>query len=61
MDRGVDMKNTGIAALINTFSLHRNLTKDLLLPLNSDQLPLRPVSGGGIFGKQFRHILDIEI
>ncbi len=43
-----------------TFTFHRNLTLDLLNFLREDQLSLAPIAGAGSFGKQFRHILDME-
>ena len=54
------MRNADVKALLGTFKHHRILTRDLLLSLNSEQLSIKPISSAGTFGKQFRHILDIE-
>ncbi len=54
------MRNADVKALLGTFKHHRILTRDLLCSLNSEQLSNKPISSAGTFGKQFRHILDIE-
>ena len=54
------MRNADVRALLGTFKHHRILTRDLLFSLNSEQLSIKPISSAGTFGKQFRHILDIE-
>ena len=43
-----------------TYMLHRELIIDLLLSLPSEYLSLAPIKGAGTFGKQLRHILDID-
>jgi uncharacterized damage-inducible protein DinB len=55
------MKSVEIKRLLGTFKLHRKLTRDLLVSLNPELLSLKPFSISGSFGKQFRHILDIEM
>lgn len=54
------MRSSEVKMLVETFKLHRKLTLDLLRSLDSEQLSIKPISNGGTFGKQFRHILDIE-
>lgn len=45
---------------LDTYGLHRQLNLDILESLESRDLGLRPIAAAGIFGKQFRHLLDIE-
>ena len=54
------MTNPGISNFLDTFKYHRKLTRDLLYSLSQEQLALKPISKAGSFGKQFRHLLDIE-
>ena len=54
------MRSSDVKMLLDTFKLHRKITRDLLCSLNSEQLSNKPISSAGTFGKQFRHILDIE-
>ncbi len=54
------MKNSEINTKLENFRIHRKLNRDLLISLDQDQLSLKPFSVSGTFGKQFRHLLDIE-
>ena len=56
----MDIWSSESETLLENYKLHRKLTRDLLLSLNSEQLSLKPFSVSGTFGKQFRHLLDIE-
>ena len=54
------MKNSEIRNQLENYKIHRKLTRDLLLSLNQEQLSIEPFSVSGTFGKQFRHLIDIE-
>ena len=54
------MTNAEIKNLLENYKIHRKLTRDLLLSLNKEQLSVKPFSISGTFGKQFRHLIDIE-
>ena len=54
------MKSSGSKELLEAFRLHRKLTLDLLLSLDNEQLTWRPIKATGSFGKQFRHLLDVQ-
>ena len=54
------MRSSEVKMLVDTFKLHRKLTLDLLCSIDSEQLSIKPISNAGTFGKQFRHILNIE-
>ena len=56
----VNMRSSGVNEILGTFKLHRKLTRDLLCSLDPEQLTLKPFEIAGTFGKQFRHLLDIE-
>ena len=56
----MDIGSSESETLLENYKLHRKLTRDLLLSLNQEQLSLKPFSVSGTFGKQFRHLLDIE-
>jgi uncharacterized damage-inducible protein DinB len=56
----MDIGSSESETLLENYKLHRKLTRDLLLSLNPEQLSLKPFSVSGTFGKQFRHLLDIE-
>ncbi|MCL5731356.1 MAG: hypothetical protein M1605_04485 [Candidatus Thermoplasmatota archaeon] len=60
MSREMDIGSSESETLLENYKLHRKLTRDLLLSLNQEQLSLKPFSVSGTFGKQFRHLLDIE-
>lgn len=54
------MKNSEIKTQLENYRIHRKLNRDLLISLDQDQLSLKPFGFSGTFGKQFRHLLDIE-
>lgn len=54
------MRSSEVNEILGTFRLHRKLTRDLLRSLHPEQLALKPFDRAGAFGKQFRHLLDIE-
>lgn len=54
------MERSNLKDSLFHFRLHRKLTMDLLGSLKPDQLSMKPLKIAGSFGKQFRHILDIE-
>ena len=54
------MRGSEPKEILETFRLHRMLTLDLLQSLGNEQLLWRPIKASGSFGKQFRHILDIQ-
>ena len=54
------MKNSEIMHQLENYKIHRKLTRDLLLSLSREQLSVKPFSVSGTFGKQFRHLIDIE-
>ena len=56
----MDIGSSESETLLENYKLHRKLIRDLLLSLNPEQLSLKPFSVSGTFGKQFRHLLDIE-
>ena len=60
MGRGMDMTNTEVKNLLENYKIHRKLTRDLLLSLGQEHLSVKPFHASGSFGKQFRHLIDIE-
>ena len=56
----MDIGSSESETLLENYKLHRKLSRDLLLSLKPEQLSLKPFSVSGTFGKQFRHLLDIE-
>ena len=54
------MKNSEIKTKLENYRIHRKLNRDLLISLDQDQLSLKPFGFSGTFGKQFRHLRDIE-
>ena len=54
------MQGSDAENLLSQFRSHRKLIMDLLRYLDQDQLAVKPLNSAGSFGKQFRHILDIE-
>ena len=56
----MDIGSSESETLLENYKLHRKLTRDLLPSLNPEQLSLKPFSVSETFGKQFRHLLDIE-
>ena len=46
--------------LVDEFIFHSRILLDLLETLNKEDLLQSPVAKSGSFGKQFRHIIDIE-
>ena len=54
------MKNSEIWNQLENYKIHRKLSRDLLLSLSQEQLSVKPFSVSGTFGKQFRHLIDIE-
>ena len=54
------MKNSEIRNQLENYKIHRKLTRDLLLSLSQEQLSVKPFKISGTFGKQFRHLIDIE-
>jgi uncharacterized damage-inducible protein DinB len=56
----MDMKNSEIKTQLENYRIHRKLNRDLLISLDRDQSSLKPFGFSGTFGKQFRHLLDIE-
>ena len=51
---------TEIENLLENYKIHRKLTRDLLVFISEEQLPVKPFHASGTFGKQFRHLIDIE-
>ena len=60
MGGGVDMINSELKIQLENYRIHRKVNRDLLVSLDQEQLSLKPFSISGTFGKQFRHLLDIE-
>ena len=56
----MDVTNTEVKNLLENYKTHRKLTRDLLLSLGQEQLSAKPFHASGTFGKQFRHLIDIE-
>ena len=54
------MRNSEINNQLENYKIHRKLTRDLILSLSQEQLSVKPFSISGTFGKQFRHLIDIE-
>ena len=54
------MRNSEINIQLENYKIHRKLTRDLLLSLSQEQLSAKPFNVSGTFGKQFRHLIDIE-
>ena len=46
--------------LVNEFIFHSRILLDSFKTLNKEDLLQSPVAKSGTFGKQFRHIIDIE-
>lgn len=45
---------------LQEYNFHRGLILDMLVSLDKADLSLAPIESAGTFGKQFRHLLDIE-
>ena len=60
MGSGMDTTNTDMKNLLENYKVHRKLTRDLLLSIGQEQLSAKPFHASGSFGKQFRHLIDIE-
>ena len=54
------MTNTEVKNLLENYKIHRKLTRDLLIFISQEQLSVKPFHASGTFGKQFRHLIDIE-
>ena len=49
-----------VEGCLELYFLHKELIVDFLISLPSEYLSYAPIKGAGTFGKQFRHILDID-
>ncbi|MHB1709189.1 MAG: hypothetical protein ACYCT2_06930, partial [Thermoplasmataceae archaeon] len=45
---------------LEIFRFHRSLNLDLLNSLDQSELGVSPINNAGSFGKQFRHIMDVQ-
>ena len=57
----MDTTNRDMKNLLENYKIHRKLTRGLLLSLGHEQLSVKPFHASGTFGKQFRHLIDIEL